>query len=170
MALPPQHPFWAALLVTLAVAAFSAVLVYARADRIVSESTAAAFDRKRLRRIASAGIAGSALLFGAVVSGLFVAMQTQAPELAVGLYRWASAGAASLLSLAAVRMRAGANMRGVPELIALNLLWAAGFGWALPAVARGPIDGNPPILIESMRGGAGETPTGPARVMLRAKA
>jgi hypothetical protein len=170
MALPPQHPFWAALLVTLAVAAFSSALVYVRADRIVSETTAASFDRKRLRGIASTGIAGSALLFGAVASGLFIAMQSQAPDLAVGLYRWASAGAAALLSLAAVRMRARASMRGVPELIALNLLWAAGFGWALPAAARGPIDRNPPILIESMHGAAGELPAGPARAMLPAKA
>jgi hypothetical protein len=149
MALPPHHPFWAALLVTLAVAVLSSALVYARADRIVSGMTAAEFERRRLRRVASRGIAGSALLFGAAGSGLFIALQTHRPDLAVGLFHVASVAAAVLLSAAAVRLRVRAGLRGVPELVALNLLWATAFGWVMPELARPRVDFTQPTLVQS---------------------
>jgi hypothetical protein len=144
MALPPDHPFWLALAVTVGIAALSALIVYVRADRIVSATTAAAFDDKRLRRTASSGIAGSALLFGAAVSGFFLALEPRFPDLATDLYRIGSVVIAVLLSLAAVRLRRNSKMRGVPELVALNLLWAAGFGWLLPAIAHPGVSDSSP--------------------------
>jgi hypothetical protein len=149
MALPPHHPFWLTLILTLAIAALSAALVHARADRIVSPATAAGVESRKLRRTASGGIAGAAILFGAAASGLFLALHAFSPGLADSVYRIGSCIAAIALSLAAVRLRANVRLRGVPELVVLNLLWAAGFGWALPSIVdtegEGPSPSPAPI-------------------------
>jgi hypothetical protein len=151
MALPVHHPFWLTLLLTVAVAALSAALVHARADRIVSPATAAGFDRGKLRRTAAGGIAGAAILFGGVASGLFLVLEAWGPDLAGHVFRIGSSIAAIALSLAAVRLRANARMRGVPELVALNVLWAAGFGWLLPSIVEREVEEDPspgPVPIE----------------------
>jgi hypothetical protein len=56
------------------------------------------------------------------------------PDVAQPLIFWAGVGLTVLFSIGAAVVRSSEGAGGIPECIALNVLWGLGYGWLLPLV------------------------------------
>jgi hypothetical protein len=135
MALPPHHPLWVGLLVILPVAFLSAVLVYARADRLAARILVDVKGIRWVRRRGFVGCLWSTFAVGIASAVLYGWLLERDAARAPAVFHLLSIGLAVVLSGAAVWLRRREHFVGVPELIVLNILWGAGFGWALPALS-----------------------------------
>lgn len=135
MALPIHHPFWAQILVVFVVAGLSALLVYARAERIMTPETVASLGLMRVRRDSALSAAFLALAFGIFASVVHVRWASLSPEVASRAFLIAGVGFGVVLSILALVLSARKRMRGAREVILLNALWAFAYGYVLPSAA-----------------------------------
>ena len=77
-----------------------------------------------------------ALCFGVIATLAYLLMAQSFPSATRGIFMIAGFGLALLLSVAAIFVRPQAGLGGVPEVIAMNVIWGTGYGWLLPFVLR----------------------------------
>lgn len=135
MALPIQHPFWAELLLVFLVTAITIVWVHARADHIVSPEVASALGMVRVRRDSALAAGFLALVAGLVASVVYLRWAALSPEFAARMFLILGLGCGLVLSVSAMVLSARKRMRGGLEMVVLNLVWAASYGYLLPKAA-----------------------------------
>jgi hypothetical protein len=134
MTLPISHPFWPELIVVLAVTAFTALFVHARAHRIVAEEVVSDRGIVRVRRDMAVTAASLALVAGLLASILFLRWFALSRPLATWAFLVFGLGAALFLSVSAIVLGARRRMRGSLEMVVLTLVWAAAYGYLLPTL------------------------------------
>lgn len=76
----------------------------------------------------------AAVIFGLVAQSVYGRMLVNRPDAAAQTYLWIGAGAALVLSVAAVVVYAILKRGPIVAWILLNILWGIGYGWGLPAL------------------------------------
>jgi hypothetical protein len=84
----------------------------------------------------AAEIAKLAVAFGLLAAISYLLFEMRWPDLAQFMFAGLGLLSAIVLSIGAAILRPQAGWAGVPEIIALNLVWGAGFGLLLPFVIR----------------------------------
>lgn len=126
----------AALIVIIPVALITGVIVSARIEQIAEPTKIQNRGLVNVRKEDGTGFGMIAFAFGVAASLVYLWAQSRWPELAPNVFLGLGLGLAVLLSVAAAIVRPAAGLRGVPEVIALNLLWGTGYGWAMPLAVR----------------------------------
>ncbi len=123
-----------ALIVILPVTLVSGGLTYWRAGPLTEEKTPAAVRKGPEMSAATLTFAAIAfsVLFGLIAAALYTWMSGRWPGTAFNVYLWLSIGLTFFFSIAAAIVRPAAKMSGVPECVALHILFGAGYGWLLP--------------------------------------
>jgi hypothetical protein len=129
------------------VAVVTGIIVYARADVIAEPQTLAERGLATVARQDALGFAMLALVAGLLFAS-FYAWVWPRWRGATGLYVASGIVLGLGLSVAAAVLRPKFGLGGLTEVIALNLVWAAGFGWVAPAFVRVGA-GSPGALFES---------------------
>lgn len=125
----------AVVLVIMPIALLTGGLVYWRAAQIAEPERIAAEGLAVAARESGVGMGVLALLFGTVVSFGYVWMFARWPGVTT-IYAAVGLLLALGLSIAAAVVRPRHQLGGVPEVIALNLLWGLGYGWLMPLMVR----------------------------------
>lgn len=130
----------AALLVILPVALLSGGLVYWRAEPLTEQdeikSEAVPTPGKPNPKKFTFAVLALGVMAGLLISVLYIWMAGRWPDTAPKVYLWLAIGVTIVLSVAVAFVRPMLKMGGVPECIALHILWGAGYGWLLPLVVR----------------------------------
>ena len=124
-----------ASLVIIPVTLSTALIVSMRIKRIAEPERIEQFGIQVVRSKETYEFAMLAASMGVLVTVAYILLSQRWPitnELVAGL----GFGIAIVLSAAAAFFRPQAGLAGVPELITLNLIWGAGYGWLLPFVIR----------------------------------
>lgn len=137
-----------ALAVIVPVALVTGIIVFARASAIAEPQKIAALGLGAVARQDGATFATLALLFGLVAGAVYASVWPRWHGV-TALYVAAAVILGIGLSVAAAVLRTRFGLGGVPEVIALNLLWAAAFGWLAPAVIRSAQVDSPRALYEA---------------------
>ncbi len=134
MSIPVTHPFWLALMVAAPVAVLSGLIVFLQAWRAITRVPEA--DSRLWSVRSTAGIAAGLITLGfGIVAGLAYGwLSALWPGIAGPTYLALGLGAAVTLSVYAVATRA--RHGAMVATVALNALWALGFGWLLPLVMQ----------------------------------
>lgn len=123
-----------ALIVILPVTLLSGGLTYWRAEPLTEEKTAEASSEEpeiSATVLTFAAVAFS-IIFGLIAAALYTWMIGRWPATAFNVYLGLAIGLTIFFSVAAAIVRPAAKMSGVPECIALHILFGAGYGWLLP--------------------------------------
>ena len=125
-----QNPF--PLIIILIVAAVTALIIYQRTPQIAGEEEINEEGLSRTRQLFTFAFTASAVLFGVAVVVSYDFIASRWPSIAQPLFFLGGVVTAGIFSLAAAIVRPREGMGGVPEVIALNLLWGLGYGVVLP--------------------------------------
>lgn len=123
-----------ALSVIVPVALLTGALVYLRPLQLVEPTK---IEMKGVEAAAREYAFASVLLTlaaGLLVTLLYVGLAYRYPDSAAKIYLMLGVVLAAALSMAAAIVRPRLHMRGVFEIILLNILWGVSFGWLLPLV------------------------------------
>ena len=129
-----QNPF--PLIIIFIIAAVTALIVYQRTPQIAAKEEIDQEGLSNTRKLFTFAFTAGAILFGVVVAVAYDFIAGRWPSLAQPLFFWAGLGTGTIFSLAAAIVRPREGMGGVPEVIALNLLWGLGYGIVLPYTIR----------------------------------
>lgn len=123
-----------ALIVILPVTLLSGGLTYWRAEPLTVENTAEASSREpeiSATTLTFAAVAFS-IIFGLIATVLYTWMIGRWPATAPNVYLGLAIGLTIFFSGAVAIVRPAANLGGVPECIALHVMFGTGYGWLLP--------------------------------------
>jgi hypothetical protein len=76
----------------------------------------------------------AAVIFGLVAQSVYGRMLINRPDSAARIYLWIGAGAAVVLTVAAIIVTMILKRGPIIAWILLNFLWGIGYGWGLPAL------------------------------------
>ena len=125
-----QNPF--PLIIISIVAAVTALIIYQRTPQIAGEVEINEEGLSRTRQLFTFTFTASAVLFGVTVVVAYDFIASRWPSIAQPLFFLGGVVTAGIFSLAAAVVRPREDMGGVPEIVALNLLWGIGYGVVLP--------------------------------------
>ena len=123
-----------ALLVILAVSVSTRLLVGLRIEQIAEPEKLAVQGVDSVRRQDATDYTLMALALGALAAIAYSLLASRWPATVDTVFMAGASFMTLSLSAAAAVIRPRAGMAGVPEMLALYLIWGAGYGWLLPIV------------------------------------
>ena len=124
------------VLIILGVALTTGLIVFFSEERLSALIEAEGKALGSARNTLTFAFSVAAVVFGLIVLGVYLLVASQWPDLAKPLFFWASLGLTIFFSIGAVVVYPQMGIKGLPEVLGLNLLWGLGYGWLLTYVLR----------------------------------
>ncbi len=130
--------------IVLAVALVSSLLAYYRPDTLGDGATSGhptmpgnGADLGDARAVRAAWRwAGAAVAVGALAATAYLWVDGLWPDRSLQVFVAIGLGGSAVLSVAAAVVRPRRRLTGVPECVALNLVWGVGYGVAIPLILQ----------------------------------